>query len=192
MYWGSRVFSAIASSPLLAGEDQFVGGNNSRMVGSLRSVIDRFSSTFSGGLGDSLGGTGSGSGSLNSCCFFNSTGFFEAATPAGPDLFNSGEFFLAMIAGARGVRVGACGGTPLNWLAGGALGCSSTGSSDTLIFSFGARCIEVCDQSSKSARWRAKDAAKNVASDREACSTTVCYCGNLCLSKSRGCNGIDW
>jgi len=192
MYWGSRVFSAIASSPLLAAEDQFAGGNNSRIVGSLRSVIDRFSSTFSRGLGGSLGATGSESGSLNSCCFFNSASFLGALGRSGADLFTADEFRFAIIAGDRKFRVGACGGTGLNWLGAGVLGCSSAGRSETMIFSCGTRRVEVCDQSSRTARWRAKDAAKNVTSDREACSTTVCYCGNLCLSKSCGCNEIDW
>ena len=192
MYWGSRVFSAIASSPLLDGEDQFAGGNNSRIVGSLRSVIERFSSTFSGGLGGSLAGTGSESGSLNSCCFFNSASFLGALAGSGADLFTADEFLFAIIAGDRKFRVGACGGSWRNWLDAGALGCSSAGSSETVIFSCGTRRVEVCDQSSRTARWRAKDAAKNVVSDREACSTIICYCGNLCLSKSRGCNEIDW
>jgi hypothetical protein len=196
MYCGSRVFSAIAASPLLlAGDDQFAGGNNSRMVGSLRSVIDRFSSSFSGGAGDSLAGAGSGAGSLNSCSFLNSTAFFGVVTPLpGSDLFTRGVFFFAMIAGVRELRVGACcvAGGRLNWSLVGALDSSSAGSKETLIFSCGARRIEVCDQSSRTARWIAKDAAKNPASDREAYSTTICYRGNLCLSKSRGCNEIDW
>jgi hypothetical protein len=193
MYWGSRVFSAIAASPLLfAGEDQFVGGNNSRMVGSVRSVMAKFSSTFSGGGSGSLAGAGSGDGSLNCGSFFNSADFFEAVTPGGGDLFNSGELFFAMIAGVREVRVGARGDISLGWLAGGALASSVAGSSDTLIFSCGAGRTEVCDQSSRTAIWTAKDAAKKPASDREAYFTIVCYCGNLCLSKSRGCNEIDW
>lgn len=154
MYWGSRVFSAIAASPLLfAGDDQLPGGNNSRMVGSLRSVIDKFSS-FSSGRGGSRIGAGSGSGSLSSCSFFNSTVFCGGVTPlAGAVLFASGEFFFVMIAGDRELRVGASGGSELNFLAAGASASSfSAGSSDTLIFSCGARRMELCDQSSSTAR----------------------------------------
>lgn len=82
------MFSAIAASPLLsARDDQLAGGNNSRIVGSLRSVIDKFSS-FSGGTVGSLIGAGSGSGSLSSCSFFDSTAFCGGVTPlAGADLF---------------------------------------------------------------------------------------------------------
>ena len=154
MYWGSLVFSAIAASPLLlAPDDQLAGGNNSRMVGSLRSVIDRFSS-FSGGRGASLVGAGSGSGCLSFCSVFTSTSFCGGATPlAGADLLSSGESFLAMIAGDREGRVSPCGGSSLNWLADGVVLGSSLagGSSDTLIFSGGARRMEVCDQNSSTA-----------------------------------------
>jgi hypothetical protein len=194
MYWGSRVFNAIAASPLLlARGDQLAGGNNSRMVGRLRSVIDKFS-CFSGGRGGSLIGAGSGSGSLSSCSLLNSTSFCGGVTPlAGADLFTSGEFFFAMIAGDREGRVGVCRGSSLNWLARGPLGSSfAAGSSDTLIFSCGARRMEVCDQNSSTAIWITKDAAKKPASGRETYSTIVCYCSNSYLSKSRGCNEIDW
>jgi hypothetical protein len=193
MYCGSRVFSAIAASPLVFADDQLPGGNNSRMVGSLRSVIDKFSS-FSGGRGGSRIGAGSGSGSLSSCSFFNSTVLCGGVTRlAGADLFTSGEFFFAMIAGDRELRVGTSGGSELNWLAAGALASSfAAGSSDTLIFSCGARRMEVCDQSSRNAIWMTNDAAKKPASGRETYSTIVCYCSNSCLSKSRACNETDW
>src|SRR5688572_25456754 len=114
MYWGSRVFNAMAASPLLAGDDQVTGGNNSCMVGSLRSVIDTFSSTFSR-VGGCLAGAGSGSLSLASCSSFRSTAFFGAGTAlAGTDFFGSGEFLFAIIAGDRALRVGASRGS---WVA---------------------------------------------------------------------------
>ena len=99
----------------------------------------------------------------------------------------------ALIAGDRELRVGTSGGSELNWLAAGALASSfAAGSSDTLIFSCGARRMEVCDQDSSTAIWITKDAAKNPASGRETYSTIVCYCSNSCLSKSRACNETDW
>ena len=187
------MFSAIAASALVVADGQLPGGNNSRMVGSLRSVIDKFSS-FSGGRGGSRIGAGSGSGSLSSCSFFNSTVFCGGVTGlAGADLFTSGEFFFARIAGDRELRVGTSGGSELNWLAVGALASSfAAGSSDTLIFSCGGRRMEVCDQSNRNAIWMTNDAAKKPASGRETYSTIVCYCSNSCLSKSRACNEIDW
>lgn len=193
MYWGSRVFSAIAASPLVFADDQLPGGNNSRMVGSLRSVIDKFSS-LSGGRGGSRIGAGSGSGSLSSCSFFNSTVFCGGVTRlTGAGLFASGELFFAMSAGERELRIGTSGGRELNWSAAGALASSfAAGSSDTLIFSCGARRMEVCDQSSRNAIWMINDAAKKPAIGRETYSTIVCYCSNSCLSKSRACNETDW
>ena len=194
MYWGSRVFSAIAPSPLLlASDDQLAGGNRSRMVGSLRSVIDKFSSV-SGGRGGSRIGAGLGSGSLSDCSCGNSAALCEGLTPlTGADLFTSAEFFFAMIAVDREVRVGACGGTPLNSLEAGALTSSfAAGNSETLMFSCRGGRMAVCDQSSRIAIWMTKDAPKKPASGRETYSTIVCYCSNSYLSKSRGCNETDW
>src|SRR5688572_11365458 len=100
MYWGSRVFSAIAASPLLLeGDAQVAGGNNSCMVGSLRSVIDRFSSNFSRGGGGSFASAGSDSGSRTSCSFLNSAAFGAVTPLAGTDFFASGEFLFAIITG---------------------------------------------------------------------------------------------
>lgn len=98
-----------------------------------------------------------------------------------------------MIAGDGKVLVGACGGSLLNCLAAGPLASSfAAGSSDTLMFSCGARRMEVCDQSSSTAIWMTKDAAKKPANGRETYSTIICYCSNSSLSKSRACNETDW
>ena len=64
------MFRAMGASRLLLADDQVVGGSNSRIVGSLRSVGERiFSSKDSGAGGVSLNGGGSSFTSFFcSCC----------------------------------------------------------------------------------------------------------------------------
>ena len=161
------MFSAIAASRLLlAGDDQVAGGNNSCTVGSLRSVIARFSSTARGGTA-SFAGAGSGFISFFcSCCSLASVVSFGALI--GLDvtaLFTSGELFLAIIAGPVEGRVGASDGSLERCFAAGVLDSAfALGSSDTVIFSCATDRVEVRDQSSSTAKWIAKDAAKKPAS----------------------------
>ena len=170
MYCGSLVFSAIAASRLLlAGDDQVAGGNNSCTVGSLRSVITKFSSAVSRRGAASFAGAGSGFISFFfSCCSLTSVVSFGALVGLdGTALFTSGELFLATIAGALESRVGASEGSLERCFAAGALDSSfAVGSNETLIFSCASDRVEVRDQSSRTATWIAKDAAKKPANRR--------------------------
>ena len=192
MYCGSLVFSAIAASRLLlAGDDQVVGGNNSCTVGSLRSVIAIFSSAVSRGGTASFAGAGSAfisfffsCGSVTSVVSFGALKGLDVTA-----LFTSSELFLATIAGPRESRLGASDGSLERCFAAGVLDSSfAVGSSETLIFSCASERVEVRDQTSRTATWIAKDAAKKPANRRWKNSTVVCYCRNVCLSKSCSCN----
>ena len=107
MYCGSLVFSSIAASRLLLGDDQVAGGNNSCIVGSRRSVREKFSSTGARGRAVSFTGAGSGFVSFSiSCCFGTSVGSFGVLADLGVTALASGELFLAMVAGCLESRVG--------------------------------------------------------------------------------------
>ena len=164
------MFSAIAASRLLLGDDQVVGGSNSCMVGSLRSVGERILSSIGSRAGAvSLAGGGSSFISFFcSCCSLVSVVSFGARMGLElTALFASGELFLATIAGLLGSRAGASGGSLESCFGAGVLDSSfAVGSSETLICSCASDRVAVRDQSSRTAMWIAKDAAKKLASGR--------------------------
>ena len=85
----------------------------------------------------------------------------------GAALFAAGELFLATIAGLLETRVEVSDGSLGSGFAAGVLDSSfAVGSSETLMVSCASDRVEVRDQSSRTAIWIAKDAAKKTASRR--------------------------
>ena len=164
------MFRAMGASRLLLADDQVVGGSNSCIVGSLRSVGERiFSSKGSRAGAVSLAGGGSSFISFFcSCCSVASVVSFGGRIGLEVTaLFACGELFLATIAGLLETRVEASDGGLESCFAAGLLDSSlAVGSNETLIVSCASDRVEVRDQSSRTAMWIAKEAAKKTARRR--------------------------